>query len=85
MRSMRNGMAVVLSAAAVWFAEPAAAQDDKATEVIAASRQAMGGQKVEAVKTISASGEYRRVFGEREVNGEATIEIIAPDKIKRTE
>ena len=45
----------------------------------------MGGEKLEAVKTISATGEYRRLMGEREINGEATVEIIAPDKIKRTE
>jgi hypothetical protein len=45
----------------------------------------MGGQKLEAVKAISATGEYRRLMGDREINGEATVEIIAPDKIKRTE
>jgi hypothetical protein len=63
----------------------ASATEDKAIEVIVAARTAMGGQKLEAVKTISATGEYRRLMGEREISGEATIEIIAPDKIKRTE
>jgi hypothetical protein len=63
----------------------AAATEDTAIQVIVAARTAMGGQKLEAVKTISATGEYRRLMGEREINGEATVEIIAPDKIKRTE
>jgi hypothetical protein len=63
----------------------AAATEDKAVEVIVAARSAMGGQKLEAVKAISATGEYRRMMGDREINGETTIEILAPDKIKRTE
>ena len=67
------------------IAAHASAAEDKAIEVMVAARSAMGGSKLEAVKSISATGEYRRLMGDREVNGEATIEIIVPDKIKRTE
>ncbi len=84
MKSMRLVMALAL-AGPLAFASFAGAAEDKSVEVIVAARSAMGGQKLEAVKTISATGEYRRMMGEREINGEATIEIIAPDKIKRTE
>src|SRR5215213_11346186 len=67
------------------IAAHASAAEDKAIEVMVAARSAMGGSKLEAVKSISATGEYRRLMGDREINGEATIEIIVPDKIKRTE
>lgn len=63
----------------------AAAGDDKAGELLTMTRAALGGAKVEAVKALSATGEFRRVFGEREISGELTIEIGAPDKMKRTE
>jgi hypothetical protein len=63
----------------------AAGAEDKSIEVVVAARAAMGGEQLEAVKSISATGEYRRLMSEREINGEATVEIIAPDKIKRTE
>ena len=86
MKSIRYVIAVALSAPIAVFANAgAAATEDRAIEVIVAARTAMGGEKLEAVKTISATGEYRRLMGEREINGEATVEIIGPDKIKRTE
>ena len=86
MKSIRLVMALALTAsvAATVYAG-GAATEDRAIEVIVAARAAMGGPKLEAVKTISATGEYRRVMGEREINGETTIEIMVPDKIKRTE
>src|SRR5215207_5004344 len=84
MRSNRYVVALAL-ALPMGIAAHASGAEDKTIEVIVAARMAMGGQKLEAVKTISATGEYRRLMGEREINGEATIEIIAPDKIKRTE
>ena len=61
------------------------AADDRAGQLLAAMRQALGGDKVESVKTLSATGEFRRIMGEREMNGDLTIELIAPDKFKRTE
>ena len=61
------------------------AADDRAGQLLAAMRQALGGDKVESIKTLSATGEFRRIMGEREMNGDLTIELIAPDKFKRTE
>ena len=61
------------------------AADDKAGDLLAAMRQALGGGKVESVTALSATGEFRRIMGEREMNGDLTIELIAPDKFKRTE
>ena len=79
MQSMRIVMVLALAAPAGSAVHAgAAATEDKAVEVIVAARTAMGGQKLEAVKAISATGEYRRMLGEREMDGEATVEILAP-------
>jgi hypothetical protein len=86
MISMRYVMALALATpVAMAGYTAAAATEDKAPEVIVAARSALGGKKLEAVKSISATGEYRRTMGAREINGEATVEILLPDKIKRTE
>jgi hypothetical protein len=66
------------------LAAPARA-DDKAAEVLAAARAALGGQKVENVRTLSAKGDFRRMIGQREMNGEMSVELMAPDRLKRTE
>ena len=88
MQSMRFVMALTLALAApvaVVVHTGAATTEDKAIEVIVAARAALGGPTLEGVKAISATGEYRRMMGEREIDGEATVEILAPDKIRRTE
>jgi len=63
----------------------AAPGDDKAGELLTMIRAALGGEKLEKVNGLSASGEFRRVFGQREMSGEMTLDLAAPDKIKRTE
>jgi hypothetical protein len=78
------GLVLAVPLALAVQAGAASAADQKADELLAAMRQALG-SKVEDVKTLSASGEFRRMMGEREINGDLTIEMIAPDKFKRTE
>ena len=77
-------IAMALTAAFVTLAA-AGIGDDKAAQVMAAAREALGGTALDNVMALSASGEFRRMMGERELNGEITIDLIAPDKIKRTE
>jgi hypothetical protein len=86
MRHMaRLGMIVVTLTGAPGALAGAGPGDDKAAQVMAAAREALGGAALDDVKALSASGEFRRMMGERELNGEITIQLIAPDKIKRTE
>jgi hypothetical protein len=60
--------------------------DARATEVLAAARTALGGDAALAkVQTLSVSGPTRRVFGEREVSGDSTIDFVLPDKMRRTD
>lgn len=67
---------------------PAAApqSDAKVEEILKAARTAIGGEAaLNKVQAISATGAHRRVLGEREIAGEATIELLLPDKMKRTD
>jgi hypothetical protein len=59
--------------------------NDQAAELLIAARAALGGPKLDAVTAIKATGEYRRMMGEREIDGDVTIELAVPDRLKRTE
>ena len=63
-----------------------AGQTDQAQEVLTQVRKALGGDaKLAAVKTLSAEGTYRRVLGEREMNGDLELVFVLPDKFQRIE
>ena len=68
----------------VWVA-PLLAQDRVAT-LITQVRTALGGeQKLAAVKAISAEGPSRRAIGARSVDSNATLLLVRPDKLRRSE
>ena len=77
--------ASVLASAAVVVESSEVGADDRAAEVLVMARAALGGPRLDAVTGVSAAGAFRRLMGEREVEGELTIELAAPDRIKRTE
>jgi len=59
-----------------------------AREVIALARAALGGEAtLEAVRSLSASGTFRRPlpFGGAPTSGELDLELLLPDRLKRTE
>jgi hypothetical protein len=63
-----------------------AAGDTKADQVIAQARAAIGGdQHLSGVLGLTAAGTFQREVGDREMNGEITIDLQLPDKILRTE
>jgi len=71
---------------AVAGAQPALAQADRAAAVLGEARKALGGEdKLRAVKTIEATGEFRRTFGEAQMDGELQILLETPDKFRRNE
>ncbi|HXE79210.1 MAG TPA: hypothetical protein VNK41_00530 [Vicinamibacterales bacterium] len=70
--------------AAALVVAPARA-DDRAEELLARARAELGGEKLAKVTALSVKGEFRRLLGEREMNGDLTIDLAAPDRIKRTE
>src|SRR5258705_9973774 len=63
-----------------------AAGDTKAEQVLAQARAALGGDKnLNQVQGLSAAGTYQREMGDRQLNGEITIDLQLPDKMLRTE
>ena len=82
---MRNVRTVigVLAAMAI-SAAPAAAQD-KAADVLAAARQAIGGGKLDSLKTLSVQSHMARNMGERQMQSDIQILIETPDKYARIE
>jgi hypothetical protein len=72
-------------AAAAAPAAPAA-PDPKAQDVIKQARAALGGEAALAkVQSLTVTGSARRTFGERESTADVTLDVLFPDKYKRTE
>jgi hypothetical protein len=63
------------------------AQDvaNRAQQLLDQARAAIGGERIKSVKSLSATGNYRRMLGEREMSGEVQFEILLPDKMMKTE
>ena len=77
---MRN---LLLLLTFVLLSAPAAlAKDDaRAQEVLKQARQAIGGdEQLQKVQGLQINGQYRRVFGERQMGGEREISILLPNK-----
>jgi hypothetical protein len=63
-----------------------AAGDTKAEQLLAQARTALGGDRnLDKVQGLTATGAYQRELGDRQVNGEITIDLLLPDKMLRTE
>lgn len=70
----------VLAGAAI-AQDPAA----RAQEVLKQARAAIADEsKLSGVKTLTAQGTSRSVFGERQVEAEVEVELAMPDKMRRT-
>jgi len=61
------------------------AAQDRVADVIGQVKTALGGDKLAAVKAVSAEGPFRRTMGQREMEGTITLTIARPDKIRRSE
>ena len=83
---MRLGHRVVLLAALAMLYRPAAGQGPDAAPVLAAAREALGGdQKLSAVKSFIATGRTRQLRGNNLVPIEFEISCELPDKFVRTD
>lgn len=51
----------------------------KAQAVLVEVSKAMGGDKAASLKSLSAEGEFRRTFGEREISGAVELYALLPD------
>lgn len=61
---------------------PAAyADDQRATEILKQAREAIGGeQRLQKLEALHINGQYRRVFGDRQMAGDREISILLPNK-----
>lgn len=60
---------------------PAVFADDRAQEILKQAREAIGGeQRLQKLEALNLNGQYRRVFGERQMEGDREISIALPDK-----
>ena len=58
---------------------------DRVSVVVGEVRKALGGDKLAAVKAVSAEGPFRRSMGQRDMEGTTTLTLVRPDKIRRSE
>jgi len=71
---------------AVQLAATSPQVDEKVAQILTAAREALGGEEaLSKVQTLSVAGSTRRIMGEREINGDVTIELLLPDRMKRTD
>jgi hypothetical protein len=68
--------------ALVLFCAPAAFADDaRAQEILKQARHAIGGEEqLQKVQGLQIHGQYRRVFGDRQMGGDREISISLPNK-----
>ena len=78
-------MGCVLAMVAAVGVSSAAAQDAKAAEILARTRTALGGAKLDALKTLSVEATSQRNMGQMQMSAELEILLEMPDKYLRSE
>lgn len=69
-------LTLIISSASAAFADDARAQ-----EILKQARQAIGGEEqLQKIQGLQINGQYRRVFGERQMGGDREISILLPNK-----
>src|SRR6266540_1968835 len=73
---------LIITAATADIFPGASAQDAaaKAQQLIAQARAALGGDKL---KSLSVTGNYRRTFGQMEMTGEVSYDLLLPDMMRQ--
>ena len=78
----------VAAAAAIAFAQPViyvAQEANKAAQIIAAARKAIGDKKLDALKTFSVEAGLQRNLANTQINSDVEIVLDLPDKYLRQE
>jgi hypothetical protein len=76
MSKLLSLVALLLFCASATFADDARAQ-----EILKQARQAIGGEEqLQKIHGLQIHGQYRRVFGERQMGGDRDISILLPNK-----
>jgi hypothetical protein len=67
------------------LAKAAAAQDAKATEILAGARKAIGGKKLDAMTSLSVEGAAQRNVGNFQMTSNLELLVGLPDKYVKSE
>jgi hypothetical protein len=70
---------------AATFGSSVAAQQDKAADILKEMRKALGGDKLESLKTLSLEGPFQRDAGQRQMAGTNALTLQFPDRMYRSE
>jgi hypothetical protein len=63
------------------FVSVARADDQRAQEILKQARAAIGGdERLQKLEGLHINGQYRRVFGDRQMSGDREISIVLPNK-----
>lgn len=87
MRERLSIVLLIITAALCEIIPDAAAQEaaQRAQQLLAQARAAIGGEQLNTLQSLSVAGNYRRTMGEREMTGEVQLDLLLPDKMMRTE
>ena len=85
MRIRISTRCVLACVMALTFAGTVAAQDAKATEVLAGARQAIGGKKLDALTSLSVEGAAQRNVGNFQMTSNLELLVGLPDRYVKSE
>src|SRR5262245_47881164 len=85
MRIQISTMRVLACVVALACVKTVAAQDDKATEVLAGARKAIGGKKLDALTSLSVQAAAERNVGNFQMKSDLELLLGLPDKYLRSE
>src|SRR5262245_31497409 len=84
MRKLILAMIAAISIPAIALAQATDAKL-KADQILKEARAAIGGEKkLKELQSLSMSGTVRQSFGERQNESELEVEVMMPDKVKKT-
>ena len=77
MRKILSLLAITIFCTSIAFAN----DDARAQEILKQARQAIGGdEQLQKIQSLQINGQYRRVFGDRQMGGDREISISLPNK-----
>lgn len=85
MRIHMSRLQAIALIVALTFARSVAAQDAKATEVLAGARKAIGGKKLDALTSLSVQAAAQRNIGNFQMTSDLELLLNLPDKYVRSE
>ena len=84
-QNLAVGLIALTAIAGVHPAAVAQQEDKKAVEVLAAARKAIGGKKLELLKSLSVQATMQRNAGNFQMNSDLELFVELPDKYMRSE